>query len=138
MSDSSGGVTQLAGRTLMSLIFLFSGIGKVMAYSTIVRFAAMKHLPLAPVAIAVAAVIEILGGLAILTGFHTRIVGWILFLYLIPTTVIFHNFWAMQGMERMDNQAHFMKNLAIMGGLLILTSSGPGALSFDASRPAKA
>lgn len=137
MPETSGSVTQLVGRFLMSLVFLFSGMGKVMAYSAMVGFAATKHLPLAPVAIAIAAVIEIVGGLAILTGFQTRVVGWALFFYLIPTSIIFHDFWAMQGMERMDNQIHFMKNLAIMGGLLILASSGPGAFSFDSSRRAK-
>jgi putative oxidoreductase len=53
---------------------------------------------------------------------------------LIPTTLLFHNFWAMQGMEQQDNMIHFLKNLAIMGGLLILAAYGAGAFSIDARR----
>jgi putative oxidoreductase len=56
----------------------------------------------------------------------------LLFLYLIPTTLLFHNFWALQGIERQDNMAHFLKNLAIMGGLLVLAANGAGAHSVDA------
>jgi putative oxidoreductase len=77
------------------------------------------------------------GGLAVLAGFKTRIAAWLLFLYLIPTTFVFHNFWTMQGMERQDGMVHFMKNLAIMGGLLLLAASGPGERSVD-SRAARA
>jgi len=137
MSNSAGGVTSLAGRILVSTVFLFSGLIKVAAYSTMVGYAHAKGLPMASVGIAIAAAVEILGGLAILTGFQTRVASWIMFLYLIPTTLVFHNFWTMQGMERMDNQIHFLKNAAIMGGLLILAANGPGSMSFDASRAAK-
>jgi putative oxidoreductase len=137
MSNSSSGITALAGRILMSSIFLLSGVSKVMGYSGMVAYATAKGLPMAGAGIAIAAVIEILGGLALLTGFQTRIVSWIIFLYLIPVSFTFHNFWAMQGMERMDNQIHFLKNLAIMGGLLILAAHGPGPLSIDGSRASK-
>ena len=138
MPNSSASITSLAGRILMSVVFLFSGLGKVMAYSMMVGYAAAKGLPMAGAGVAVAAVIEILGGLALLTGFYTRIAAWVMFLYLIPVSLTFHNFWAMQGMERMDNQIHFLKNLAIMGGLLILAANGAGGYSFDSSRSAKA
>jgi putative oxidoreductase len=82
--------------------------------------------------------VEIFGGLSILLGFQTRIGAWLLFLYLIPTSVVFHNFWALQGMEKMDAQAHFFKNVAIMGGLLFVATFGAGAYSVDAARLKKA
>jgi putative oxidoreductase len=85
------------------------------------------------VALGVAAAVEILGGLAILLGFNARIGAVALFLLLIPTSLLFHNFWALQGMEKMNNQAHFFKNLAIMGGLLIVAANGAGGFSFDAA-----
>lgn len=137
MSDSSSGITVLAGRILMSVVFLLSGTSKVFAYSNMVGYAAAKGLPMAGVGVAIAAAIEILGGLALLTGFQTRVVSWVLFLYLIPVSITFHNFWALQGMERMDNQIHFLKNFAIMGGLLILSAQGGGRLSIDGARAAK-
>jgi putative oxidoreductase len=131
MANSSSSVVPLIGRILMSAVFLISGFFKVAGYSQVVGYAAAKGLPLAGVAIACAAAVELLGGIAILIGFKTRIVPWVLFLYLVPATVIFHNFWALHGMEQQDNMIHFMKNLAIMGGLLILAANGPGAYSVD-------
>jgi putative oxidoreductase len=131
MANSSSSVVPLIGRILMSAVFLISGFFKVAGYSQVVGYAAAKGLPLAGVAIACAAAVELLGGIAILIGFKTRIVPWVLFLYLVPATMIFHNFWALQGMEQQDNMIHFMKNLAIMGGLLILAANGPGAYSVD-------
>lgn len=131
MANSSSDGLSLAGRILLAIIFVISGLFKVAGYSQIVGYAAAKGLPLPAVAIACAAAIEILGGIAILAGFKVRIASWILFLYLIPTTFFFHNFWAVQGLERQDNMAHFMKNIAIMGGLLLLAASGAGRLSAD-------
>jgi putative oxidoreductase len=137
MTNSSNGALPLIGRILLGVIFFISGLFKVAGYSQIVGYAAAKGLPLASVAIALAAAVEILGGVAILAGFKARIAAGPLFLYLIPTTFLFHNFWALHGMEQQDNMIHFMKNLAIMGGLLFLAGSGPGQYSLDA-RAAKA
>ncbi|HEV2617634.1 MAG TPA: DoxX family protein [Candidatus Acidoferrales bacterium] len=127
-------IMPLVGRVLISAIFLFSGITKLTHFSGMVPFMASKHMPMPSVMLAGALIVEILGALCLITGFQTRIAALITFLYLIPTTLMFHNFWAMQGAMHMDNQAHFLKNLAIMGGLLILAAYGPGELSIDASR----
>jgi putative oxidoreductase len=99
---------------------------------------AAKHLPMPAVALGIALVIELVGGLAILLGLFTRFTAWILFLYLIPTTFLFHNFWALQGMDQIDNMIHFEKNLAIMGGLLFLATFGAGGFSMDSSRASRA
>ena len=138
MSDSSGSIVPLIGRILISPVFILSGMNKIMAFSMMTGYVAAAHLPLPKVSLACAAAIEILGGLAILTGFQTKVAAWIVFLFLIPTTLLFHNFWAMQGMERQDNMGHFQKNLAIMGGLLILAAYGAGRYSLDSSGAPKA
>ena len=134
MSDSSGSFTPLAGRILMSVMFLVSGFFKIGGYTQLVGYAASKGLPMASVAIACAAVLELAGGLAILVGFQTKIAAWLLFVYLIPVTFLFHNFWALQGAAQQDNMIHFLKNVAIMGGLVILAANGPGPYSVDHSR----
>jgi len=134
MSDSSSSFTPLAGRILLSVVFLVSGFFKIGGYSQMVPYSASKGLPMAGVAIACAAVLELAGGLAILIGFQTRIAAWLLFLYLIPVTFIFHNFWAMQGAEQQQNMINFLKNVAIMGGLVILATYGAGPYSVDHSR----
>lgn len=127
-------IMPLVGRILISVIFLLSGITKVMNFSGMVAFMASKGMPMPNVMIAGALVVEIFGALCLITGFQTRIAALIMFLYLIPATLMFHNFWAMQGAMRADNQINFLKNLAIMGGLLMAAAYGPGRLSVDASR----
>jgi|HubBroStandDraft_6_1064221.scaffolds.fasta_scaffold263791_3 putative oxidoreductase len=134
MSNSSDSIVPLVGRFLMSLVFILAGIGKIGAFSMYTGFIAAAHLPLPKVSLAIAIVVELLGGLAILAGLHTRFTAWVVFLYLIPTTIMFHNFWALQGATRIDNMIHFEKNLAIMGGLLILATFGAGAYSVDSAR----
>lgn len=134
MANSSGNaIVSLLGRVLLSAIFILSGFSKIFAFQASARMLAAKGFPLATVAMAIAIAIEVIGGLAILTGFKAKIAAWIVFLYLIPTTLMFHNFWTMQGAMRMSNHTNFMKNLAIMGGLLLLASNGAGRCSLDAA-----
>ena len=135
--NSSSSATSLAGRLLISPIFLFSGFTKIAMYSNIVGFAAAKGMPMPGIAIALAAVIEILGGLAVLIGFQARSAAWLLFLYLIPATLVFHNFWAASGAEHDAQMMNFVKNVTIMGGLLILAANGAGRYSVDGARAAK-
>jgi putative oxidoreductase len=134
MSNPSGGITALVGRLLISQIFILAGLTKIMNFPAMVGYVASAHLPMPTVSLACAAAIEVLGGLAILLGFQTKIAAWIEFLFLIPTTLLFHNFWALQGAARIDNIAHFQKNLAIMGGLLFLALYGAGRYSIDSAR----
>jgi putative oxidoreductase len=77
------------------------------------------------------AAIQLLGGLAILAGFKTRWVAYAFVAYLILVDFFAHNFWDMQGAARGSNMAHFYKNLAIMGGFLLLALQGAGRHSVD-------
>jgi len=138
VSNGSTSLIPLLGRILLSVVFILGGIGKITGFAFEESLVAGKHLPLPAVALGVALVIELFGGLLILAGLATRLTAWILFLYLIPTTLLFHNFWAMSGMDRIDNTIHLQKNLAIMGGLLLLAAFGPGAHSVDAARAPRA
>ena len=134
MSNSRASITPLIGRILISVLLLTSGSFKVTAYSAMVGYAAAKGVPLAGIGVAVAAALELMGGIAILVGFQAKIVSWILFLYLIPTTFYFHNFWDVPAAEQQNTMIHFLKNLGIMGGLLLLAANGAGGYSVDASR----
>jgi putative oxidoreductase len=136
MSSSSNSLVPLFGRILLSGVFIMGGIGKITGFSFEESMVAAKHLPMPAVALGIALAIELVGGLAILTGLFTRWTAWIVVLYMIPTTFLFHNFWAVQGADRIDTLIHFEKNLAIMGGLLLLAAFGPGAYSIDSARRA--
>ena len=137
MANPSGSIVPLIGRILLSSVFIIAGFGKLGGFKMEEGFVASKHLPLPAVALGIAMIIELVGGLAILVGLYTRFAAWIVFLYMIPITFLFHNFWTLQGAERMDMMLHFEKNVAIMGGLLILATFGPGAFSIDAARAPK-
>jgi putative oxidoreductase len=123
----------LAGRLLLSAIFLLSGLTKFMDWNGTAAYMAGHGLPLIPVLLPIAAIVEIAGGLAILIGFKSRLAALLLFLYLIPTTLVFHNFWTAAGIEHVNQMQHFLKNLAIMGGLAMIVGLGPGFPSVDRS-----
>jgi putative oxidoreductase len=112
---------------------LLSGITKFVDWQGTAAYMASKEMPFIPVLLPLAAILEVTGGLAILLGARTRLAAFALFLFLIPTTFIFHNFWAQQGMEYTNQMHHFLKNLAIMGGLALLVGLGPGQTSVDAA-----
>ena len=129
----SDSLITLSGRILMSVIFLISGFFKVAGHAQMVGYATAVGLPMPNVAIWLAALIELALGLAVLAGFKTRIAAWVFFFYLIPTTYFFHNFWAAQGAAQQAQMVNFLKNVAIMGGLLVLAVNGAGAYSADAA-----
>jgi len=119
-------VIPLLGRLMMSYIFATSGIAKVFGWSGNVTYMSTRHLPMIPMLLAAAMVIELAGSACLVTGYQARIAAFVMFWYTTAVTVLFHNYWtsseAMAGMQ----ETHFRKNLAIMGGLLILAYSGPG------------
>jgi len=112
----------LLGRVMLSAIFLLSGVRKIFAWSETASYMASKGMPLVPLFLAGAIVVEIAGGVSILFAWKPKWGAWLLFLYLIPVTLIFHNFWTLAGAERMNQTLHLMKNITIMGGLAILGS----------------
>lgn len=117
------------GRLLITYIYATSGIAKVTAWQANVEYMNSRHLPLIPVMLAIAALIELGGSLCLITGFQARAAAFVMFLYTAALTVIFHNYWAFSGALRGSQETHFRKNLAIMGGLLILAYAGPGRWS---------
>jgi putative oxidoreductase len=124
-------LTALVGRVLVALIFLVAGLMKAMHFSATAASLASMKIPLATFATAIVILIELGGGISVVLGFKTRFWAWIMFLYLIPVTYMVHAFWKVPGAERMDNMIHFLKNVSIMGALLLLAAYGPGPLSVD-------
>jgi putative oxidoreductase len=129
MDDRLERTMTVAGRILLAAIFILSGAGKLMGWSGTAGMMAAKGLPAPQVLLALAIAFEILGGLSVATGYRARIGALLLILFLIPATLVFHNFWAYQGGEREMQMAHFLKNVAILGGLLIVAARGPGRAS---------
>jgi putative oxidoreductase len=105
-----------------------------MEWNTTVHMLKIIGIPAAPLALGIATVIELLGGLALLLGLYTRVSAAIMFLYLIPVTLIMHNFWSVGPLQMSIQLVNFLKNLAIMGGLAVLAGYGPGRYSIGNER----
>jgi putative oxidoreductase len=125
------------GRLLIAYIYITSGLAKVLDWSGNVHYMSTRHLPLIPVLLAIAAVIEIGGSICLITGYQARWAALVMFGYTIVLTLLFHNYWAhpASGMQ----ETHFRKNIAIAGGLLALAYGGPGrwAIRGDGESAAK-
>lgn len=121
------------GRLLLSVIFILAGFSKLFIFHEAVgalRDAGVQSG--APAYITIALLMEIIGGLLILLGLFTRVGCWILMVFLLPTTLIFHAFWNFEGHEHALQMANFLKNLGLYGGLILLAVYGPGRWSIDA------
>ncbi len=138
MSPNASASLALVGRILLGLIFVVSGFGKITGFDGTVAYIAAKGLPLPQLVAALAIVVELGGGLALVFGFHARWVGLLLAAFTVLAGIVFHNFWAAPEAQKMMQQIHFMKNLSIAGGMLVLAVFGPGRLSVDARRLAAA
>ena len=121
----------LVGRILLALIFLVSGYGKIGGFTGTAGYMASKGLPMAEVLLAITIVIEIGAALMIIAGFKARLGAAALFLWMIPVTFLFHNYWAMPADQQMIQQIMFMKNLGLMGGMLYIMAFGSGPMSID-------
>ena len=122
----------LAGRTLLALIFLISGYHKIGGFSQVAASMAAKGVPFAEAALAVSIIVEIGGALMLIAGWKARFAAAAIFLWLVPVTLMFHNFWAADAAQFQNQMNHFMKNLCIMGGMLYIMAFGAGPLSVDA------
>jgi putative oxidoreductase len=123
--------TALIARILMSVMFLVSGISKITGFDGTVGYIGSVGLPMPTALAAAAAAVELLASLALIIGWKTRWAALALAVFTATATVFFHNFWAMPASEQMMQQISFVKNLAVIGGLLLLASAGPGAWSVD-------
>jgi putative oxidoreductase len=121
----------LAGRILIAVIFVISGFGKIGGFDGVAGYIGSKGLPMPQLLAALTIALELGGGILLILGYKTRWVAALFFLWLIPTTLIFHAFWGLDPKAAQQMQIHFLKNVSIMGAMLMLVAFGPGAMSLD-------
>jgi putative oxidoreductase len=118
------------GRLLFSLIFILSGIGHFSA--PMVEYAASQGVPMANILVPLSGILAILGGISVLSGYKAHYGALMLLVFLVPVTLMMHNFWDISdSMMRQNQMAHFMKNLALIGTTLIIFYFGAGPYSLD-------
>ena len=122
----------MLGRILLSSIFILSGLAKIPGWDNTLGFMQSRGMHGVRFFLTAAIAMEILGGISILVGYRARAAALLLTLYLVPVTLIFHSFWMYSGMQAQMQLGNFLKNIAIIGGLLGLVGNGAGAWSLDA------
>ena len=108
------------GRFLISAIFIITGIQHLLHWHEKSASVASKGLPAPDLFLFLAVVLMIGGGVLLVSGTRTRLGAIALLVFLIPVTLLYHNFWAAAPAEYQGQFIQFLKNLAIMGGLVVL------------------
>ncbi len=121
----------LVARVLLALMFVTAGYSKIGGFDGTAAYIASKGLPLPSVLAALAIVVELGAGLALIAGFKARWAALLLAGFTLLASFIFHNYWALPADQQGMQMLMFMKNIAITGGLLMVVALGAGGWSFD-------
>ena len=122
----------LVGRAMLAALFLVSGLGKIGRFAAVAGFMTSKGLPAAELLLVSTILLEVGCALALLVGWHTRTAAWLLMAFTALASILFHAFWSADTPTFQNQFNHFLKNGAIMGGLMYLGAIGAGAWSLDA------
>jgi putative oxidoreductase len=127
------GPVVLLGRLFFAAIFLTAGPNHFTKQA--IGYAASQGVPLASIAVPVSGLLAIIGALSILLGYRAKVGAWLITLFLVPVTFMMHKFWTVSDPMMAQVQIiMFMKNIAMLGGALLISQFGAGPLSLDARR----
>jgi putative oxidoreductase len=127
------GAVVVLGRFLFALIFLMAGANHFNKQT--IGYAASQGVPLAAIAVPLSGVLAIAGGLSILLGYRAKLGAWLIVLFLVPVSLMMHKFWTVTDpMMAQLQMILFMKNVAMLGGALLISHFGAGPFSLDARR----
>jgi len=121
----------LLGRILLGIIFVIAGFGKITGFEGTVGYMAAYNVPLAQVLAVLAIIVELGGGILLIVGWKARWAALALFVFVLIVTPIFHGYWAVPDDQKQLQMIMFMKNLAIMGGMLYVAAFGPGPMAAE-------
>jgi putative oxidoreductase len=114
-------ITLHIAEVLVSLIFIVGGGSTLLVPEPRAKQIARMHFPMAEVAVRINGLAMVVGGLLLALGLWAQVVAWVLIILLIPTTIFGHAFWIESSPKRQEQLSHFVKNLGILGGLLLVT-----------------
>jgi putative oxidoreductase len=133
ISGSYNPMLPLLGRLFIAALFLIAGIRKLLIWEAQVGYFTRLGFPAPELFTVLAVVIEIGGALLLIAGWRTRWVAWLLILFLVIATGMAHRFWEFDAAQQANQMNHFLKNLALVGGLLFVATFGPGRAAVDKS-----
>lgn len=131
VASNANSLVLLAGRILIGAIFLNAGVRKLLGFAATAGYFAKLGFPAPELFTVLAIVIEIGGAVLLIIGWRTRWIAWLLALFVLIAAFAAHRFWQVDAAQYGNQMNHFMKNLAIIGGLLFVASFGPGSASVD-------
>ena len=133
-SNTAQDTLSLVGRALVAWLFIPAGFGKIAGFAGVAGYIASQGVPFPELCAAIAIAAELGLGLLMLVGWQARWAALGLAIFLAVITPIFHNYWAVPEAQQMMQKQAFDKNLAVLGGLLVLTAFGAGRWSLDSRR----
>lgn len=125
-------VASLIGRIIIGAIFILAALYKYNNWEMSVTQMANVGIPFPAIFLGIGMLLEVLGGLSLVLGYKTRFGAFLLILFLVPTTFLFHSFWAAPAADAIQQINDFIRNLFYFGALLLVLAFGPGHISFDA------
>ncbi|MDG9811151.1 DoxX family protein [Pseudomonas juntendi] len=129
--DGQRDIIILLARVLLMILFVLSGWAKLTGFDGTVAYMTSLGAPAPMLAAAIAVLMEFVVAILLIVGFYTQPLAALFALFVLGTALIGHPFWNMVDPERSANMTQFLKNMAIMGGLMLLAVSGPGRFSVD-------
>lgn len=136
MNGNATNAATLLGRFLLALLFVVGGFSKIGGFDGIVGYIGAKGLPVPQLLAVGTIVLEIVAGLALIAGLKARWAAAALAVFTLLATLLFHNYWAMPAEQQRIQYLLFSKNIAVIGGLLMVVAFGPGRWSLDARKRA--
>lgn len=124
----------LVGRVLLVLMFIIAGYGKITGFEGTLGYMQAHNMPMTQVLAVIAIIIELGAGIMIAVGWKARWAAAALFIFVLVASYVFHAFWAVPADQAQLQNVLFMKNLAVMGGMLYIIVYGSGPLSVDKNR----
>lgn len=122
----------LAGRALLGLYFILPGMQKITDFDGMSQYMEAHQVPMVPVLLVATIFIQLVAGAALVLGYKGKAAAFVLAGLTLVISVYMHNFWAMDaGMVRAHEMQNFVKNMAIMAGLLCVAALGTGKFSMD-------
>jgi len=130
------GFPVLIARLLLALMFLLAGLSKFGGLEGTAAYIASAGLPLAQLLAFATAALEVVGAVMLIVGWQARWAALALAAFTLLATLLFHNYWALPADQQMTQQLMFLKNIAVVGGLLMVFAFGAGRVSLDQRRAA--
>ena len=120
-------VAFLLGRALFAVVVGYLALGNLLDLESSVGYAQSKGAPLASVTVPLGSLGLIAGALAVLVGVYPAVGVLVIVAFLVPITVIMHDFWTMEGQARQNEEVHFLKNVGLVGGALLFLALSASA-----------